>query len=136
MGYLYKDRFWGRDIEKGEVKNETVYEPYYQFEIFERMLEEYLPEDFMIPIDMEERKKLRRIKHFLKKKIKDLFRDHRIAGIVSGFMLLGLPLFLGYESANPIFFGMYSAKLMIVNTVYVIGFLYSIGLFLYLLIKK
>ena len=86
--------------------------------------------------DMEERKKLRRIKHFLKKKIKDLFRDHRIAGIVSGFMLLGLPLFLGYESANPIFFGMYSAKLMIVNTVYVIGFLYSIGLFLYLLIKK
>jgi uncharacterized protein involved in exopolysaccharide biosynthesis len=86
--------------------------------------------------DMEERKKLRRIKHFLKKKIKDLFKDRRIAGIVSGFMLLGLPLFLGFESANPIFFGLYSTKLMILNTIYVIGFLCSFGLFLYLLIKK
>ena len=38
--------------------------------------------------------------------------------------------------ANPIFFGLYSTKLMILNTIYVIGFLCSFGLFLYLLIKK
>jgi hypothetical protein len=38
--------------------------------------------------------------------------------------------------ANPIFFGLYSTKLMILNTIYVIGFLCSFGLFLYLPIKK
>ena len=86
--------------------------------------------------DMEERKKLRRTKHFLKKKIKDLFKDRRIAGIVSGFMLIGLPLFLGYESKNPVFFGMYSAKLMIINTIYVLGLLSSTYLFIQLTRKN
>jgi uncharacterized protein involved in exopolysaccharide biosynthesis len=82
--------------------------------------------------DIDERKKLRRVKHLFKKKIKDIFQDRRIAGIVSGFMLIGLPLFLGYESKNPVFFGMYSAKLMLVNTVYVFVLLSSITLFIYL----
>jgi uncharacterized protein involved in exopolysaccharide biosynthesis len=82
--------------------------------------------------DMEERKKLRRVKHFFKKKIKDLFKDRRIAGIVSGFMLIGLPLFLGRQSFNPVFFGMYSAKLMVVNMVYVLVLIYSAGLFIHL----
>lgn len=82
--------------------------------------------------DMDERKKLRRVKHLFKKKIKDIFQDRRISGIVSGLMLIGLPLFLGYESKNPVFFGMYSAKLMLVNTVYVFVLLSSITLFIYL----
>ena len=82
--------------------------------------------------DMEERKKLRRVKHFFKKKIMDLFKDRRIAGIVSGLMLIGLPLFLGYESKNPVFFGMYSVKLMLVNTVYILFFLFSSWLFIHL----
>ena len=82
--------------------------------------------------DMDERKKLRRVKHFFKKKIKDLFKDRRIAVIVSGFMLIGLPLFLGTQSSNPVFFGMYSGKLMLVNTVYVFVLLSSITLFIYL----
>jgi len=82
--------------------------------------------------DMDERKKLRRVKHFFKKKIKDLFKDRRIAGIVSGFMLVGLPLFLGTQSSNPVFFGMYSAKFMLVNTVYVFVLLSSISIFIYL----
>lgn len=86
--------------------------------------------------DMEERKKLRRIKHFLKKKIKDLFKDRRIAGIVSGFMLVGLPLFLGTQSSNPVYFGMYSPIAMIVNSVYVITLLASASLFIYLSRKK
>ena len=86
--------------------------------------------------DMEERKKLRRIKHFLKKKIKDLFKDRRIAGIVSGFMLIGLPLFLGTQSSSPVFFGMYSAKLMLVNTVYVLVLFSSAYLFIYLTRKN
>ena len=82
--------------------------------------------------DMAERKKLRRVKHFFKKKIKDLFKDRRVAGIVSGLMLIGLPLFLGYESKFPVFFGMYSTKLMVVNMVYVLVLIYSAGLFIHL----
>jgi len=82
--------------------------------------------------DMNERKKLRRVKYLFKKKIKDIFQDRRISGIVSGLMLIGLPLFLGYESKNPVFFGMYSAKLMLVNTVYVFVLLSAIALFFYL----
>ena len=83
--------------------------------------------------DMDERKKLRRVKHLFKKKIKDIFQDRRISGVVSGLMLIGLPLFLGHESKNPVFFGMYSAKLMLVNTVYVFVLLSSITLFIYLI---
>jgi uncharacterized protein involved in exopolysaccharide biosynthesis len=82
--------------------------------------------------DMDERKKLRRIKHLFKKKIKDIFQDRRIAGIVSGLMLIGLPLFLGYESKNPVYFGLYSTKLMLVNTVYVLVLISAISLFIYL----
>ena len=82
--------------------------------------------------DMDERKKLRRVKHLFNKKIKDIFQDSRISGIVSGLMLIALPLFLGHESKNPVFFGMYSAKFMLVNTVYVFVLLSAIALFFYL----
>ena len=80
--------------------------------------------------DMNERKKLRRTKHFFKKKINDLFKDRRIAGIVSGFMLVGLPLFFGTQSSNPVYFGMYSPIHLITNTIYLIVFLFSTGLFI------
>jgi uncharacterized protein involved in exopolysaccharide biosynthesis len=86
--------------------------------------------------DMEERKKLRRIKHFIKKKTKDIILDHRMSGIVSLLLLMGLPFYLGYESKNPVFFGLYSAKLMIINTIYVIALLFSSGLFIHLFRKK
>jgi uncharacterized protein involved in exopolysaccharide biosynthesis len=86
--------------------------------------------------DMDERKKLRRVKHLFNKKIRDIFQDRRIFGIVSALMLIGLPLFLGYESKNPIFFGMYSAKRMLVNTIYVLMFLSSSVLFIYLTRKN
>jgi len=83
--------------------------------------------------DINERKKLRRVKYLFKKKIKDIFKDHRISGIVSGLMVIGLPLFLGYESQNPVFFGMYSTKLMVVNTVYCLMLLSSSVLYIYLI---
>jgi len=86
--------------------------------------------------DMDERKKLRRSKHFFKKKIKDLFKDRRIAGIISGFMIIGLPLFLGTQSSNPVYFGMYSPMLMLVNTVYVAMLFASVSLIIYLSRKK
>jgi len=82
--------------------------------------------------DMDERKKLRRVKHFLKKKTKGIILDRRVLGIVSFFLLIRLPVYLGYESENPVFFGMYSAKLMLGNTVYVFVLLSTIALFFYL----
>ena len=79
----------------------------------------------------DERKKLRRIKYLLKKKSIDLFNDHRVSGIISSFLLLGLPLFLGYKSANPVFFGLYSAKLMIINIIYILALTFTFILFIY-----
>ena len=86
--------------------------------------------------DMEERKKLRRVKHFFKKKTKDIILDRRVSGIVSVFLLIGLPFYLGHESKNPVFFDMYSPKLMLVNTVYVLMLIVSISLFIILSRKK
>ena len=80
--------------------------------------------------DMDERKKLRRIKHFFKKKAKDIILDRRISGIVSVLLLIGLPFYLGHQSESPAFFGMYSAKFMLVNTVYILVLLLSLGLFI------
>ena len=80
--------------------------------------------------DMDERKKLRRVKHLFKKKIKDIFLDQRVSGIISILLLMGLPFYLGHESKNPVFFGRYSPMLMVVNTVYLIVFLFSTGLFI------
>jgi len=81
--------------------------------------------------DMEERKKLRRIKHFLKKKTKDIILDKRVSGIVSLLMLAGLPFYLGYESKKPVFFGMYSSKLMVLITFYIFTLLSFIGLYIF-----
>ncbi len=86
--------------------------------------------------DIEERKKLRRIKHFIRKKIKDIILDRRVSGIVSALMLLGLPFYFGYESKNPVFFGMYSTKLMLVNIVYLLILLSSITIFVHLTKKS
>jgi len=80
--------------------------------------------------DMDERKKLRRTKHFFKKKIKDLFKDRRFVGIISGFMLVGLPFFLGTQSSNPVYFGMYSPIHLIINIIYMLVFLFSSVLFI------
>jgi uncharacterized protein involved in exopolysaccharide biosynthesis len=80
--------------------------------------------------DMEERKKFRRIKYFFKKKAKDIILDRRVSGIVSFLLLICMPFYLGYKSKNPVFFGMYSAKLMLINTVYVAMFISSIAIFI------
>jgi uncharacterized protein involved in exopolysaccharide biosynthesis len=89
--------------------------------------------------DMEERKKLRRIQHFIKKKTKDIILDRRVSGVVSILLLTGLPFYIGHESKNPVFFGLYSAKMMLVNTVYIILLLSSLASFVYLtrtIVKK
>ena len=86
--------------------------------------------------DIDERRKLRRVHNFLKKKGKDVILDRRFSGIVSVVLLIGLPFYLGYESEAPIFFGRYSPKLLLVNTVYVLTLISLIYLFIYLTRKK
>tara|TARA_Y100000768_G_scaffold521_1_gene373 strand:+ start:7748 stop:9199 length:1452 start_codon:yes stop_codon:yes gene_type:complete len=80
--------------------------------------------------DIDERKKLRQVKTIFRKKLKDIFLDSRITGVITIFMFFGLPLFLGYRSKFPTFFGLYSTKLMIVNTLYVLVLIITLFLFL------
>ncbi len=87
---------------------------------------------FLNNSNMDERKKLRRVKHLTKKKINDFFKDRRISFIVSCLMLIGLPFFLSHESKNPVFFGRYSFTLMMVNTIYVLSLVSFSILFIYL----
>jgi len=86
--------------------------------------------------DIGERKKLRRVRYFFKKKTKDFILDYRISGIVSLLLLIGLPYYLGHKSKIPVFFGLYSSKLMFVNTVYILTLIASISLCIYLVRKK
>lgn len=86
--------------------------------------------------DIDERKKLRRVKHFIKKKTKDIVMDYRISGILSVLLFIGLPYYLGHESKNPIFFEKYSMLALIINTVYILVLLISSILFIVLLRKR
>ena len=77
---------------------------------------------------MNDRKKLRRVKIFIKKKTKDLVKDQRISGMISLMLIAGLPFYLGWKSQIPVFFGRYSYKAMGVISIYIvilIVFLYS-----------
>lgn len=79
--------------------------------------------------DIKERKVVRSIKNFVKKKSIDLANDYRVWGILSTMMIIALPFYLGHESKTPEFFGLYSTKLMLLNTFYIITLFISIILF-------
>jgi len=81
--------------------------------------------------NMDERKKLRRVKYFFKKKIKEIIFDRRISGITSIILLIGLPFYLGHQSSNPVFFSMYSTKLMLVNVLYILILLFLMVAFIF-----
>lgn len=86
--------------------------------------------------DKDERKKLRRMRNFIKKKSKDIILDRRILAIISVMFLFGLPYYLGHESKYPVFFGRYSPSFMIINTVYILTLVIAVGLFIHLSRKK
>ena len=69
--------------------------------------------------DIEERKKLRRVKYFFKKKTKEITSDRRITGSISAMLILFLPYYLGYESSEPVFFNKYSRNIMLLNILYI-----------------
>ena len=86
--------------------------------------------------DIDERRKLRKVKNFLKKKSKDAVLDIRISATISILMALGLPFYLTHKSQNPVFFGLYSNTMMFLNVSYIIILISSISLLLYLKNKK
>jgi len=86
--------------------------------------------------DVGERRKLRRVRSFLKKKTKDIILDRRVSGIISFLLLIGLPFYLGHQSKDPVYFGMYSAKLMLFNSIYLIVMILSLWIFVSLSKKK
>jgi uncharacterized protein involved in exopolysaccharide biosynthesis len=86
--------------------------------------------------DLEERKKIRRIKLFVRKKIKDIFVDEKVYGLFSVALLIFLPYYLNYESKEPKYFGKYSQNLMIFVTLYISSIFLSLIAFMILKIKK
>ena len=86
--------------------------------------------------DMSERRKLRKIRNFLKKKGKDFVLDYKVTGTISFLLLMGLPFYLGHESSSPSYFGRYSANLLFLNIIYILGFILTSSLFIYSYRKK
>lgn len=86
--------------------------------------------------DIDERKKLRRVKRFVIKKVKDLIMDRRISGIMIILLIISLPTYLGHRSQNPVFFGMYSPKIMLLNMTYLLILFTAIIQFIFLSRKK
>ncbi|MBH10782.1 MAG: hypothetical protein CMG74_10615 [Candidatus Marinimicrobia bacterium] len=73
--------------------------------------------------DIYERKKLRRMRSFINKKSKEILMDTRISGTISLLLIFGLPFYLGHQSSDPVFFGMYSPQLLLINIFYIISLL-------------
>tara|TARA_Y100000591_G_C21789305_1_gene675655 strand:- start:306 stop:1508 length:1203 start_codon:yes stop_codon:yes gene_type:complete len=80
------------------------------------------------------KRKIKKTKNFLKKKLKELFLDNRFTGTLGVVLLIFSPIYFGYKSKNPTFFGMYSNKLMAINILYIIFFITL--LFFYIKSKK
>jgi uncharacterized protein involved in exopolysaccharide biosynthesis len=80
--------------------------------------------------NIEERKKIRRVRNYFNKKIRDIAVDKRISGLVSILLLWGLPFYLGHQSKAPVYFGMYSSKMMLINLMYVIFLILNLSFFI------
>ena len=78
--------------------------------------------------NIDERRKLRKVKSFVKKKGKDMILDRRITLIVTILLSTGLPFYLGHKSVEPVFFGRYSVVFMGINVVYISTLIASISL--------
>ena len=77
-------------------------------------------------LDIDKRKKVRRGKKFLKNKIKDFMLDSRISMVISSMLLLSLPYYLSFRSEDPLYFGLYSNRALLVAIIYVLLLAYSL----------
>ena len=76
--------------------------------------------NFLQSDDIDERKKLRRTKHFFKKKLIDLSNDKRGIDIIIISMVLFLPFYIGSTDKNAAILGLYSTGDFILNLAYVL----------------
>ncbi len=81
-------------------------------------------------IDDEGKSKLRESKVLLLANIKDFLTDRKLTGTVTILLFLGLPLFLGHESQNPVFLGK-SLNALLIISMYMLVLLTSILIFVY-----
>ena len=79
--------------------------------------------------DIEERKKLRRVKYYFKKKTKEISSDRRVTGSITVLLIYFLPYYLGYESSNPVYFNRYSRDILFLNVLYISLLILAISLF-------
>jgi len=86
--------------------------------------------------DVDERRKLKRVKNYFKNKSIDALKDTRLTGFVSLILIIGLPSYLSHTSKTPTFFGMYSAKLMFVISLYILVLIISISSYSHYKIKE
>ena len=68
--------------------------------------------------NIDERKKLRKVKNFVRKKIISFVKERRITGSFALMMIVCYPFYLSHQSINPKYFSMYSEKLMIFLLIY------------------
>jgi uncharacterized protein involved in exopolysaccharide biosynthesis len=83
-----------------------------------------------------ERRKLRKVKNFIRSKSKEMILDRRVSAIISIVLIIYLPYYLGHESSSPDFFGKYSANLMILIFFYLLLLITFSAIFVYLTFKK
>jgi len=81
--------------------------------------------------NIDERRKLRKVKNFIKKKGSDIVLDRRISGAVAFLLIIGLPYYLGHKSSNPVYFGMYSFNFLLINIIYILVLITAVCFFIY-----
>lgn len=86
--------------------------------------------------EIDDRKKIRRSKNFVRKKSIDFILDKRVSGTLAVMLLIGMPFYFSHESKYPVYFGMYSAKMLIVNILYILSFFTSLIAYRYSSKKK
>ena len=86
--------------------------------------------------DISERRKIRRVRNYLRKKFNEIFQDPRVSSTISVILILGAPFYFSHKSEEPVFFGMYSVKMFIVNIAYTIALISAISIFVNIKLKK
>lgn len=80
-------------------------------------------------VNIKERKTMRSIRNFIKKKGKDFINDYRIWGILSLSLTICFPIYLSHKSSSPVYFGMYSKQLLLLLIFYIIALIFCIIMF-------
>tara|TARA_Y100001958_G_C21239065_1_gene566265 strand:- start:1878 stop:3302 length:1425 start_codon:yes stop_codon:yes gene_type:complete len=80
--------------------------------------------------DLEERKKIRRIKRYFRKKSFEFLNDKRITGSLSFLLIIFYPYYLRYQSENPIFFNKFSSSMLVIIILYTLFLIASVSFYI------